>query len=83
MARWIACCPFHAEATESFTVYTDKSGAWKFHCFGCSAHGDNLDFVKERYGCDVLEAARIITGDEQRSPRHPGISQGIRSICRL
>lgn len=69
--EWIACCPFHAEATESFTVYTDKSGAWKFHCFGCGAHGDNLDFVKERYGCDVLEAARIITGDEQRSPKAP------------
>lgn len=34
------CCPFHDEKTPSFKVYDDH-----YHCFGCSAHGDAVDFV--------------------------------------
>lgn len=28
-----ACCPFHAEETPSFTVFTGKDGTDRFHCF--------------------------------------------------
>lgn len=64
-----ALCPFHGEKTASFQIY-QKGGTWKFHCKGCGIAGDNLDYVRERYGCkDVSEAASIITGDEQRAPR--------------
>ena len=35
-------CPFHDEAEGSFTVYGDTE---RFHCFGCGATGDVLDFV--------------------------------------
>ena len=34
-------CPFHAERSPSFTV-NDAKGF--FHCFGCGAHGDILDW---------------------------------------
>lgn len=34
------CCPFHDEITPSFKVYDDH-----YHCFGCAAHGDAVDFV--------------------------------------
>ena len=34
-------CPFHQEAEGSFTVYGDTE---RFHCFGCGATGDVLDF---------------------------------------
>ncbi len=34
-------CPFHAENTPSLHVYDD--GGWK--CYGCSKHGDVIDFV--------------------------------------
>lgn len=64
-----ACCPFHGEKTPSFRVYRDKSAVWKYHCFGCGTHGDSIDYVKERYGVETGDAARIITGDEKRSPR--------------
>lgn len=62
--EWRCCCPFHAEDTPSFTIYRDGSSVWKYHCFGCGAHGDNIDFVKERYGKDVAEAVKIIDGED-------------------
>lgn len=43
-ANHSACCPFHQEKTPSFTVSRHKQF---FHCFGCSAHGNALDFVME------------------------------------
>lgn len=39
-----ACCPFHEEKTPSFTV-NDTKGF--YHCFGCKAHGNAIDFVIE------------------------------------
>ena len=40
-------CPFHKEAEGSFTVYGDTS---RFHCFGCGATGDVLDFIQAHGG---------------------------------
>lgn len=39
-----ACCPFHNEKTPSFTVNDEKGF---FHCFGCGAHGDAIEFVRK------------------------------------
>lgn len=61
--EFIGCCPFHGEKTPSFTMYPSQSG-WRFHCFGCGAHGDNLDLVQELYQVSHREAAEIITGDD-------------------
>ncbi len=36
-------CPFHNEKTPSFTVNDEKGF---FHCFGCGAHGDAVEFVR-------------------------------------
>jgi len=66
--EFIGCCPFHNEKSESFTVYQSQRG-WRFHCFGCGASGDNVDYVGERYGVNRGDAARIITGDDrERQP---------------
>jgi len=38
-------CPFHQDDTPSMVIYDDGH----FHCFGCGAHGDVLDFVGRFY----------------------------------
>ncbi|MES2989409.1 MAG: CHC2 zinc finger domain-containing protein, partial [Pseudomonadota bacterium] len=40
------CCVFHHERTPSFYVYPDGH----FHCFGCGAHGDAINFVMRLRG---------------------------------
>lgn len=35
-------CPFHKEKTPSFYVFEDQGN---YHCFGCGAHGNAIDFV--------------------------------------
>ena len=36
------CCPFHSERTASLKLYDDS-----FHCFGCGAGGDVIEFYKQ------------------------------------
>ena len=52
-----ALCPFHEETKASFKVNLAKGG---FHCFGCGAKGNVLDFVAKLEGCDLREAAVIV-----------------------
>ncbi len=58
--EWSACCPFHDEATPSFTVAPEKGF---YHCFGCGAHGDAIDFVMAHGGVDFGEALERIEGE--------------------
>ena len=48
-------CPFHTESTPSFHVYPDH-----YHCYGCGAHGNALDFLMERQGLSFPEAVRAL-----------------------
>ncbi|MEC7839300.1 MAG: DNA primase [Chlamydiota bacterium] len=41
-AAYKALCPFHDEKTPSFTV---QRGDTHYHCFGCGAHGDAIQFL--------------------------------------
>ena len=43
----------------SFTVYGDTS---RFHCFGCGATGDVLDFIQRTDGLSLPEAIRKLDG---------------------
>ena len=66
----IGLCPFHVEKTPSFTLYQNRSGSWKFYCFGCDTHGDSIDYVQARHGClSVSEAAGILTGRSAPAPQ--------------
>lgn len=55
--EWMACCPFHADRSPSFTIF-DAGRRW--YCFGCGAGGDVLDFVQRAYGVSLLEAAPML-----------------------
>jgi DNA primase catalytic core len=52
--RLEGCCPFHpGDETPSFNIYTDSQ---HYHCFGCGANGDVIDFVQTFDGCTFQEA---------------------------
>jgi hypothetical protein len=63
--RWVGLCPFHSEKTPSFQIYQGKTGKWHYHCFGCGAHGDAVDFLQRLHGLDFKGALN-----------HLGINQG-------
>ena len=50
-------CPFHNDRTPSMKVDN------RFHCFGCGADGDVIDFVSRIFGISSLEAAQKIASD--------------------
>ena len=59
---WMACCPFHAEKTPSFSVSPQKQF---YHCFGCGAHGTAISFLMEyeRLGfVDAVEELARLAG---------------------
>jgi hypothetical protein len=62
-------CPFHADRTPSLQVYPDH-----YHCYGCGAHGDHLDWLTLAEGKTREEAIR--TCENWNGPRAPPIGQG-------
>lgn len=55
--RLVGLCPFHGEKTPSFGVDADKK---LYHCFGCHAGGDVIDFVMRIEGINFAEAIRSL-----------------------
>lgn len=53
-------CPFHSEKTPSFTVTPEKQ---IYHCFGCGAGGNAIQFVMEMEGYSFAEAVRRLAVD--------------------
>lgn len=52
-------CPFHAEKTPSMKVYPNDS----YYCFGCGAHGDVIDFVRQYFGLSFRESMEKLAED--------------------
>lgn len=52
-SHYKACCPFHNEKTPSFIVSPSRQ---TFHCFGCQAHGNAIDFVMQYAGLEFIDA---------------------------
>ncbi|MCP4330144.1 MAG: DNA primase [Alphaproteobacteria bacterium] len=57
---YLGLCPFHNEKTPSFTVSEEKGF---YHCFGCQAHGDIIDFVKELDGLSFPETIEKLAAE--------------------
>ncbi|MGF1633953.1 MAG: DNA primase [Phycisphaerae bacterium] len=74
--RYVGLCPFHGEKTPSFHVIPDKQF---FHCFGCKAGGNVIDFVIKRDNLPFFDALKQLAKDfgvdlpsnrdEDRGPR--------------
>ncbi len=50
-------CPFHGEKTPSFHVSQDKQ---LYHCFGCGASGNLVQFAMRIEGLDFVEALTLL-----------------------
>lgn len=50
-------CPFHKEKSPSFHVSQDKQ---LFHCFGCGASGNLVQFVMRTENLDFIEALKLL-----------------------
>lgn len=70
------CCPFHQEKTPSFVIYEDDG---RYHCFGCGAKGDIINFVQEYEKLDWRDAvAKLagIAGMEMPQPERSAANRG-------
>lgn len=50
-------CPFHHEKSPSFHVSQEKQ---LFHCFGCGASGNLVQFVMKAENLDFVEALKVL-----------------------
>lgn len=51
------CCPFHHEKSPSFYINDDKQF---YHCFGCQAHGDVVEFSMRHNNLTFIEAVESL-----------------------
>ena len=58
--EWTGLCPFHNEKSPSFTVSEDKGF---YHCFGCGAHGDAIEYLRRAEGLSFVEAVERLAGE--------------------
>lgn len=79
-AKGMSLCPFHSEKSGSFSVFANGT---RFHCFGCGAGSDVIDFyrltlglpdTREGRGQAMVGIARLLNmegaGDYQPLPKH-------------
>lgn len=76
-----ACCPFHSEKSPSFTVAPDKQF---YHCFGCGAHGNAIDFIMEYDGLEFPDAVEVLAAElGLEVPRERGSGQSRRDRAEI
>jgi DNA primase len=82
--RLVGACPFHQETKGSFNVHPDRG---YFHCFGCQASGDVIDFycringLEFREGLERLAAEVGVRLDSGRPDPRAGEKKRLRQAC--
>ena len=73
-AAYKALCPFHEERSPSFVI---QKGDSHYHCFGCGAHGDAIQFLMTHLRMSFLEAVESLAErfsvplEEAQGPERP------------
>lgn len=91
-AAYKALCPFHDEKTPSFMI---QKGDSHYHCFGCGAHGDAIQFLMSHQQMSFREAVeslaqrfgiRLETVDdpeEKKGPDKALLREALETACRF
>src|SRR5204862_7283478 len=72
-ARKSARCPFHDDQHNSFSIYKNGSGNWRWKCFSQCGAGDEINFLEKHRGISSRDATKLfieMAGDH-RSPGTP------------
>jgi DNA primase len=89
-ASYKGLCPFHDEKTPSFTL---QKGDHHYHCFGCGAHGDAIQFLmkhlKMGFGDAVESLAQrfnvslqqVEYSDENKGPNKGALKAALDAAC--
>ncbi|MGM0498690.1 MAG: DNA primase [Bacillota bacterium] len=73
--RYKGLCPFHSEKTPSFFVNPDNNF---YHCFGCGAGGDSINFVMEIENLTFIESIKMLA--ERSGMELPDMSNQQRQV---
>ena len=75
-------CPFHTEKSPSFKVFTDH-----YHCFGCGAHGNALEFAMQTQRLSFPDAVKALANrlGMELETTQPALDshQGLRETLRV
>ncbi len=91
-AAYKALCPFHDEKTPSFTV---QKGDSHYHCFGCGAHGDAIQFLMSHLKMNFSDAVESLAQrfhvhleqvegpEEKKGPNKAQLKEALEAACRF
>lgn len=89
-AAYKALCPFHDEKTPSLMI---QKGDQHYHCYGCGAHGDAIQFLMTHVKMSFLEAVeslaqrfnvpleQVENGQEQPGPNKALLKAALEHAC--
>ncbi len=89
-AAYKALCPFHDEKTPSFMI---QKGDRHYHCFGCGAHGDAIQFLINHLKMNFMDAVTYLAekfhvhleviegGEEYKGPNKTKMREALQTAC--
>lgn len=91
-AAYKGLCPFHDEKTPSFMI---QKGDTHYHCFGCGAHGDAIQFLMTHLKISFMDAVENLAqrfnvplqevekGDDNQGPNKSVLKDALEKACRF
>lgn len=91
-AAYKGLCPFHDEKTPSFMI---QKGDTHYHCFGCGAHGDAIQFLMTHLKMNFLDAVESLAqrfhvpmeyvegSDQKKGPNKTAMKEALEQACRF
>lgn len=91
-AAYKGLCPFHDEKTPSFMI---QKGDTHYHCFGCGAHGDAVQFLMTHLKISFVDAVenlaqrfnvplqQVEKGEENQGPNKILLKAALEAACRF